>query len=195
MLKTKSAGVKRQHEPPGVDANQRYLDWVASLGDETGRAGVNQFQSHRRVTFDEDGEVLKDVKDTPQPALIPTEETVSSEWGVDGDDPPHSSTEHRERITWRLAPSKRHISYKEGRHQESYDMDLLVFQAGSYASDEEETSYLEADINGRLVKGVQIETPEDDYIPGITDDMPVQAHSTQVVDAGDLAYEPNAISK
>jgi len=76
---------------------------------------------------------------------------------------------------------------------ESYDLDLLAFQAGSYASDEEETTYLEADVDGRLIKGAQIETPEDDYIPGTTDNMPGQAHSTQTIDAGDLANEPNAI--
>jgi len=165
MLKTRSTGVKRQHESPGIDANRRYLHWVASLGDETGGACVSRIQSHRRVTFDEDRETFKEADETPQSTSIPTEETVNSEWGVDGDGPPHPSTEHRERITWRLAPSRRHISYNKGRYQESYDLDLLAFQAGSYASDEEETRYLEADVDGRLIKGVQLETPEDDYIP------------------------------
>jgi len=40
---------------------------------------------------------------------------------------------------------------------------------------------------------VQLETPEDDYIPRTTDDMPGQAHSTLTIDAGDLANEPYAI--
>jgi len=138
ILKTRSTGVKRQQESPGIDANRRYLDWVASPGNETGGACVSQIQSHRKVSFDEKRETFKDADETPQSTPILTKETVNSEWGVDGDGPPHPSTEHREQITWCLAPSRRHISYKEGRHRESYDLDLLAFQAGSYASDEEE---------------------------------------------------------
>jgi len=85
MLKTRSTGVKRQHESPGIDANRRYLNWVASLGDETGGACVSRLQSHRRVSFDEDRETFKDADEAPQSTSISTEETVnSSEWGVDG---------------------------------------------------------------------------------------------------------------
>jgi len=36
----------------------------------------------------------------------------------------------------------------EDLYRESYDMDLLPFQAGSYATDEEETEYLESDLDG-----------------------------------------------
>jgi len=58
-------------------------------------------------------------------------------------------------------------------------MDLLPFQAGSYASDEEETKYLENDLDGNLVSGVKFELPEvDDDITETTDDRPGEAHST-----------------
>jgi len=114
---------------------------------------------------------------------------------VHGDGPPHPSTEHRERITWRLAPSRRHISYNEGRYREWYDLDLLAFQAGSYASDEEETTHLDADIDGRLIKGVQLATPEEgNDLTEPTEDMPGQAHATPTVDAKDLANEPEEIN-
>jgi len=114
---------------------------------------------------------------------------------VDGDDPLHPSTEHCEsRITWRTAPSRIPIGCKEGRYRESYDLDLLAFQAGSYASDEEETTYLNSDVDGHLIKGVQLKIPEDDSIPGNTDDKPGQAHTTPAIDAGDLANEPETIN-
>jgi len=41
----------------------------------------------------------------------------------------------------------------------------------------EETDYLEADIDGRLIKGVQLEIPEEDHIPEPTDDMPAQVNT------------------
>jgi len=191
MLKTRSAGTKRQYESPGINANRRYLDWVASLGDETGGTHRIPIQSHRRVTFDTESETFGDADEAPQPTTSHTDEAVHSEWGVDGDDPPHPSTEHCERITWRPAPSRVLFGCKKGRYRESYDLDLLAFQAGSYASDEEETTYLKSDINGRLIKGVQFEAPENDFIPEPTDDKPIRAHSTEIIDAGDLANVPN----
>jgi len=157
-----------------------------------GDRGTNQCATHRRVTFDD--EIFEDSNKIvpPGPALA---EAVNNEWGVDDDDPPHPSTEHRERITWRLTPSKRHINPNEGRYRESYDLDLLAFQAGSYASDEEETTYLDADIDGRLIKGVQLATPEEGDDPTEpTEDMPVQAHATPTVDAKNLANEPEEIN-
>jgi len=67
-------------------------------------------------------------------------------------------------------------------------MDLLPFQAGSYASNEEETEYLESDFDGNLVRGVQFKAPEEYYdVAEITDEKPVQAHSTPEIDAEDLA--------
>jgi len=87
-----------------------------------------------------------------------------------------------------LAPSRRHINLTAGRYRESYDLDLLPFQAGYYASDEDETDYLEADIDGHLIKGVQLEIPEEDSdITETPDDKPIQAHSTHTIAAGDLA--------
>jgi len=168
---------------------------MASHGDVAGTPRGRSFQAHRRVTFDDRNETFADVEETAIStpiSLDPPEETVNNEWGVDGDDSPHPSTEHRERITWRLAPSRRHINLTAGRHRESYDLDLLAFQAGSYASDEEETDYLEADIDGHLIKRVQLEVPEEDYeLTETTEEMPGQAHATPAIDAGDLANEPD----
>jgi len=154
--------------------------------------------SHRRVTFDKK-EVFSDADETVTAVINPSEEvintpdkTVNYKWGRDGVDFPYPATEHRERVTWRPAPSRRHINPTEGRYRESYDLDLLPFQAGSYASDKEETDYLEADIDGRLFKGIQLTTPEKDYDTGeTTDDMPGQAHTTSQVDAQGLANEPD----
>jgi len=151
MLRARSIGIKRQHESPGVEANRRYLSWVASLGDVTGGSCVSPSHLHRRVTIDDENETFGDASEAVQPTAISLEGTVNSEWGVDGDGPPHPSTEHREgQITWRSAPSRIPLSYKEGRYRESYDLDLLAFQAGLYASDEEETTYLESDVDGHL---------------------------------------------
>jgi len=50
-------------------------------------------------------------------------------------------------------------------------MDLLPFQAGSYASDVEETEY---DIDANLVRRVQLEAPEEYYdVTETTDEKPV----------------------
>jgi len=191
MLRARSTGTKRQHESPGVEANRRYLDWVASLGDVTGGSCVSPSHSHRRVTFDDENETFEDAREAAKPTAIPLEETVNDEWRKDGYGPLHPSTEHPEsRITWRSAPSRIPIGCKEGRYREYYDLDLLAFQAGSYASDEEETTYLESNVDGHLIKGVQLEIPEDDSIPGNTNDKPGQAHTTPAIHAGDLANEP-----
>jgi len=186
MLKTRNARQKRHRESPGFDNDFEYRNWIASHGDVAGDR-----VSHRRVTFDD--ETFKDSEE-----VIPTvpvhRETVNSEWGVDGDGPPHPSVEHCEKVTWRLAPSRRLINLTAGRHRESYDMDLLPFQAGSYPSDEEELEYLDTDLDGHLIRGVQLEVPEEeDDVTQNTDDMPGQAHSTAAIDAEDLANEPAEI--
>jgi len=184
MLKARSAGVKRHHETPGEDARRRYQEWLASHGDVAGEPVVSDSRLYRRVTFDNRAGIFNDV-----------DETVNNEWGVDGDDPPHTSTEQRERRARHLAPSTRLINPTSGRYRESYDLDLLAFQAGSYASDEKETTYLESDFDGRLNKGVELATPEEDYDLGeTTDDKPTQVHATNPVDAKDLANEPETIS-
>jgi len=168
---------------------------MASYGDVAGTSRGRSSQAHRKVTFDNKDETFVDVEETailtPIP-LDPPEETVNNEWGVDGDDSPHRSTEHRERITWRLVPSRRHINLPAGLHRDSYDLNLLAFQAGSYASDEGETDYLEADIDGHLIKGVQLEVPEKDYeLTETTNETPGQAPTTLAINAGDLANEPD----
>jgi len=183
MLKARSSGVKRHHEMPGEDARRRYKEWLASHGDVAGEPVVNETKLHRRVTFSSRVGVFNDA-----------DEIVNNEWGVDGDDPPHPSTEHRERRARRLAPSKRLINLTSGRYREFYDLDLLAFQAGSYASDAEETTYLEPDIDGRLIRGVQLANPEEDDDLNETDDKPTQAHKDVPIDAEDLANEPELIS-
>jgi len=149
-----------------------------------GEPVVSDTRLHRWVTFDNRSGIFNDA-----------DETVNNEWGVDGDDPPHPSTEHREKRTRHLATSRRHINLTSGRYRESYDLDLLAFLAGSYASDEEEITYLESDFNGWLIKGVQLATPEEDYDPDeTTENMPTQAHSANPIDAKDRANEPETIS-
>jgi len=54
-------------------------------------------------------------------------------------------------------------------------MDILPFQAGADASYEEETDYLDVNLDGKLIDGVKLETPEEDDDP---DDRPGQVHST-----------------
>jgi len=191
MLKTRSAGQKRQCESPGFDPNREYREWIASHGDVAGDPGVSSSQSHPRVTFDDKNEILGDADEAAIPTPIPLEESVNNEWGVDGDDSPQPSVEHRERFTWRLAPSRRHNNLTARRFKESYDLDLLPFQAGSYASDGDETDYLEAYIFGPLIKGVQLEIPEEDAdFTETPDDKPIQAHSNPTIATGDLASEP-----
>jgi len=70
----------------------------------------------------------------------------------------------------------------------------LPFQAGSYASNEEEVEYLDTDLDGRLIRGVQFEAPEEDYdIAETTDEKPGQVNSTPAIDAEDLAGDPAEI--
>jgi len=147
-----------------------------------GNHSVKEHIVHRRVEIKDRDETFDDVhEDTtsipfpPEVTVSPLEVNVNYEWGRDGVNFPYPSTENRKKVTWRLAPSRRKINLTTGRHRESYDLDLLIFQAGSNASDEEETDYLEADIDGRLIKRVPLEIPEEDHIPEPTDDMPAQA--------------------
>jgi len=144
------------------------------------------------VTFDDESATFEDAGESEQPTIPPTTVAATNEWRVDGFGPLHPSTEHKEsRITWRSAPSCIAIGGKQGRYRESYDLDLLAFQAGSNASDEEESTYLENDIDGHITKGVPLEQSEDDSIP---EDKPGQAHSTPTIDAEDLANEPERIN-
>jgi len=116
MLKARSAGVKRHHETPGEDARRQYQEWLASHGDVAGERVDSASKIHRRVTFDNRSGIFNEA-----------DETVNNEWGVDGDDPPHPSTEHREKRARHLAPSRRLINLTPGRYRESYDLDLLAF--------------------------------------------------------------------
>jgi len=195
ILKARSAEQKRQRESPGYDHGHEFREWMASHGDVAGTPRGKSPRVHGRVTFDDKDEAFADVEETEVPnpiPLNPSEETVNNEWGVDGEDSPHPSTEHRERYTWQAAPSRRLINLTAGRHRESYDLDLLAFQAGSYASDEEETDYLESDIDGQLIKGVQLQMPEEDHdATKSTDETPGQAPTTIPIDAEDLANEPD----
>jgi len=193
LLKAKSAGQERHRESPGFDRNYEFKQWLASQGDGTGGIENKGQRLHWMVTF-EQPEMDDEAEGSTEPIATHSEEIVNNEWGVDGADSPHPSTEHHERITWHLAPSRRFINLTAGRHRESYDMDLLPFQAGSYASDEEEVEYLDTDLDGRLIRGVQLEVPEADYdVTETADDMPGQAHSTPAIDAGDLVNEPEEI--
>jgi len=75
----------------------------------------------------------------------------------------------------------------------SYDMDLLPFQAGFYASDEEKTEYQETDLDGKLISGVKFELPEiDDDVLATTDDRPGQVHSTYKTYKAGLATQPDS---
>jgi len=72
-------------------------------------------------------------------------------------------------------------------------MDLLPFQAGSYASDEEEVDYLDTDLNGEWIDGVKLERPEEDEDDVITtDDWPGQAHATDETYKAGLATQPDS---
>jgi len=188
MLKARSAGQKRPREAPGYSRNRDFNDLFASHGDVAGEATKEQPRNHRRVTFARPEKTEEINEYNP----IPSEETVNSEWGVDGVDFVHPSIEHHERFTWRLTPSRRSINLTAGRHREFYDLDLLAFQAGSYASDKEKTEYLETDIDGNLIKGVQLELPEDDYIPAEKpDDGPIEVYATATYAEACLSNRPD----
>jgi len=126
LLKTRSAGQKRHRESPGFDRNYAFNKWLASQGDVTGGIENEGQRLHRRVTF-EQPETGDKAEESTEPTTIPSKETVNSEWVIDGGGFPHLSTEHRERVTWRLAPSRRFMKLTEGRHRESYDLNLLPF--------------------------------------------------------------------
>jgi len=83
--------------------SREFKEWIASHGDlKTAKS-----RSYRKVTFDDDPiETFGDAKEVAVSASLPTEEVHNNEWGIDGDDFPHPSTEHRERITWHFAPSR-----------------------------------------------------------------------------------------
>jgi len=199
LLRTRSIAEKRRGESPGFDTGREYRNWITSQGDVAGDYSEREHIVHRRVEIEDRDETFDDVHDDTTSIPVLPEETASSpevninyEWGGDGVEFPYPSTKNCKRVTWRLAPSRRNINLTAGCHRETYDLDLLAFQAGSNASDEEETDYLEADIDGRLIKGVPLEIPEEDYILETTNDMPGQAHSTPAIDAGDLANVPDA---
>jgi len=141
MMSARNIAQKRQRESPGFDRKKEYKAWIASHDDVTGDLEAESSRTYRKVTFDD--ETFKDAEDVATPAPIPTEGVVNTKWGIDRDDFPHPTTEHRERITWHLAPSRVLIRPTEERYRVSYDLDLLPFQAGSYASDEEEVDYLD----------------------------------------------------
>jgi len=101
---------------PGVDASRPYQEWLASHGDVAGEPVVSDSRLQQWVTSDNRSGIFNDAN-----------ETVNNEWGVDGDDPPHPSTEHREKRARHLAPSRRLINLTPGRYRESYDLDLLAF--------------------------------------------------------------------
>jgi len=97
----------------------------------------------------------------------PTEKVLTnSEGGVDENVYSHPSIDQKERTTWRLASSRILIRPTKKRYRVSYDMDLLPFQAGADASDDEETDYLDINLDGKLIDGVKLETPKivDDLI-------------------------------
>jgi len=193
IMSARSIAQKRQRESPGFDRNKEFKESIASHGDVTGDLGTGSLRSYRRVTFDYHNETFEDAEEVAASASASTEEIVNTECGVDGDDSSHPSTEHRERITWHLALSRVLIRPTEERYRVSYDMDLLPFQAGSYASDEEETKYLEADLDGNLISGVKLEIPEiyDDDTE-TTDDRRGQAHSTNETYKAGLATQPDS---
>jgi len=187
MLRARNVGQKKQRESPGFDRNHEYKGWITSHGDVTAKLETGGPRFHRRVTF-EQPETFDDAEEPTEPTPVLSEEIVNNEWGVDGDDSPHPSTEHRERVTWHLIPSRRLIRPREGRHRESYDMDLLPFQAGSYASDEKD--YLKSNLDGNLIDRVKLEAPEEDIdVTETTDDRPGQAHSTDETDTAWLASQ------
>jgi len=73
-------------------------------------------------------------------------------------------------------------------------MDLFPFQAGSYASDEEETEYLDTNLEGELIDGVKLEMPEiDDDVVETTEDRLGQVYSTDRTYTASLAIQQGSI--
>jgi len=192
-MSARSIGQKKQRNSPGFDKNKEFREWIASHGDVTGDIEAGGSRSYRRVTFDGENEAFKDAEEVSGLASPPIEEVLNNEWGVDGDDFPHPSTEHKERFTWHLDPSRQLIKLNDERYRESYDMDLLPFQVGSYASDEVEVDYLNTDLDGELIDGVKLEEPEgDEGDVSTTDDRPGQAHATDEIYKAGLATQPDS---
>jgi len=72
-------------------------------------------------------------------------------------------------------------------------MNLLPFQADSYASDEEEKDYLESNLDGNLIDGVKLEAPEEDEdVTETPDDRPRQAHATDETYKAGLATQSDS---
>jgi len=189
MMSARSIGQKRQRESPGFDRNCEFKEWIASHGDVTGDRKTGGPRPYRRVTFDQP-ETFDVAGELAEPTPVPTEGVINNEWGVDGDDSSHPSTEHRERITWHLAPSRILIRHTEERYRVSYDMDLLPFQAGS---DEEETDYLETNLDGELISGVKLEVPEgDEDLVKTTEGRLGQVYSTDRTCTASLAIQPDS---
>jgi len=119
MLSARSIGQKRQRESPGFDKNREFREWIANHGNVTDDLETGSSHSYTRVSFDDRNENYQDAEDVTTPAPIPTEVVVNSVWGTDGDDFPHPTTEHRERTTWRLAPSRVLVRPTEERYRVS----------------------------------------------------------------------------
>jgi len=69
----------------------------------------------------------------------------------------------------------------------------MPFQAGSYALDEEETKYLDTDLDGKLIDRVKLEKPEgDEDDVSTTDDRPGQAHSIYETYTACLVNQPDS---
>jgi len=153
---------------------------VEPCGSDVGRP-----QSSRRVTFEDQPDPFENAEENAEGGAVstppPTEAAnTNSEWGVEEDVSSHPSIDRRERVIWKLAPSRILIRPTEERYRVSYDMDLLPFQAGADESSEEEEDYLDVNLDGELIDGVKLETPEidDDLNVNQSDDRPVQVHST-----------------
>jgi len=72
-------------------------------------------------------------------------------------------------------------------------MDLFPFQAGSYASDEEEAEYLETNFDGELIDGVKLGMLViDDDVIETTEDRPGQIYSTDRTYTANLAIQPDS---
>jgi len=161
MLQARRVAQKRHRESPGFDKNREFKEWIASHGAVSCGSGVGRPQSYRRVTFDDQPELFENIEGNAEGGAVstppPTKEFGNnSEWGVDDDGSSHPSKEHKELLTWRLAPSRILIGPTKERYRVSYDMDLLPFQAGADTSDEEEADYLDVNLDGELIDGVKL---------------------------------------
>jgi len=186
MLRARSIAQKRHCESQGFDKNREFKEWVASNGAVSCGSEVRRLQSYRRVTFGDQPQLFENVEGNAEGGAVSTppfteEVLINSEWGIDDDVSSHPSIDHRERLTWRLAPSRILIRPTEKRYRVSYDMDLPPFLAGADASSEEEEDYLDDNLDGELIDGEKLEAPEadDDLIMNTPDDRPGQVHTTE----------------